>query len=113
MALFTKDSLETLRLRIDLVEALSPYMQFSRSGTSFKALCPFHDEKTPSFIVQRGDSHYHCYGCGEHGDAIQFLMNHQKMSFTEAVESLAEKFQVSLEQTEQSLEKGHNKTLLK
>ncbi len=103
MPIFTKESLEKLRERIDLVEVLSPYVQFTKAGAFFKACCPFHDEKTPSFMIQRGDSHYHCYGCGAHGDAIGFLMNHQKMSFLDAVESLAEKFQVSLEMVA-----GHN-----
>jgi len=77
-------------------------VKFSRQGSSFKALCPFHEEKTPSFIVQRGDSHYHCFGCGAHGDAIAFLMNFQKMSFVLAVEYLADRFQVYLKQEEKN-----------
>lgn len=97
MPMFTKESLERLRQKIDLVEVLSPYVPFSKAGAFFKACCPFHEEKTPSFMIQRGDDHYHCYGCGAHGDAIHFLMNHQKMSFLEAVEYLADRFQVSLE----------------
>ena len=70
MVIFTKESLDALKSKIDLVEALSPYIEFKRSGASFKALCPFHDEKTPSFMIQKGDTHYHCFGCGAHGDAI-------------------------------------------
>src|SRR5512147_2708524 len=100
MGTFSKDSLELLRSRIDLVEVLSPYLKLQRSGASYKALCPFHEEKSPSFIVQRGDSHYHCFGCGAHGDAIQFLMTHLKMSFLEAVENLAERFHVQLEEAQ-------------
>lgn len=98
--MFTQESLSELRQRIDLVEVLSSHLQMSRSGASFKALCPFHEEKTPSFIVHRGDSHYHCFGCGAHGDAIAFLMTHVRLSFAQAVESLAERFQVSLEKVE-------------
>ncbi|MBI5346211.1 MAG: DNA primase, partial [Chlamydiae bacterium] len=97
MGSFSKESLELLRQRIDLVEVLSPYVRFQRTGGYFKALCPFHEEKSPSFVVQRSDTHYHCFGCGAHGDAIAFLMNYQKMTFLEAVEHLAEKFQVHLE----------------
>ncbi|EKE21345.1 MAG: DNA primase, partial [uncultured bacterium] len=97
MKTYTKESLELLRSRIDLVEVLSPYVSFSKSGAYFKACCPFHEEKTPSFVVQRSDSHYHCFGCSAHGDAISFLMNYQKMSFAEAVEMLADKFGVGLE----------------
>ncbi|NGX41102.1 MAG: DNA primase [Candidatus Anoxychlamydiales bacterium] len=100
MKTYTKESLEGLRSRIDLIEVLSPYVDFSRSGSYFKARCPFHDEKTPSFVIARSDAHYHCYGCSAHGDAISFLMNHQKMSFTESVEYLADKFNVNLEMNE-------------
>jgi DNA primase len=114
MAIFNKESLEALRQRVDLVEVLSSYVELKRSGASYKGLCPFHDEKTPSFLIQKGDSHYHCFGCGAHGDAIQFLMNHQKMSFLEAVESLAQRFNVHLEKVEEKEgKKGPNKALLK
>lgn len=113
MPVFNKESLETLRQRVNLVEVLSSYVDLKRTGASYKGLCPFHDEKSPSFIVQKGDTHYHCFGCGAHGDSIQFLMAHQKMSFSEAVESLAQRFHVRLEQVDAVEEKGPNKALLK
>jgi DNA primase len=114
MGTFSRESLELLRSRIDLVEVLSPYMKLQRAGAAYKALCPFHDEKTPSFIIQRGDNHYHCFGCGAHGDAIQFLMTYLKMSFAEAVESLGQRFHVEIEEVEsESRPKGPSKILLK
>src|SRR5579872_6530243 len=115
MGTFSKDSLELLRSRIDLIEVLSPYLKLQRSGAAYKGLCPFHDEKTPSLIIQRGDSHYHCFGCGAHGDAIQFLMTHLRMSFVEAVEHLADRFQVPLEEVQggEDRPKGPPKALLK
>jgi DNA primase len=114
MPFFTKDSLETLRQRIDLVEVLTSHLDLKRAGSSYKALCPFHDEKSPSLVVQRGDTHYHCFGCGAHGDAIQFLMNYQNISFIDAVESLAQIFHVHLEEEDAGTEvKGPNKGLLK
>ncbi|MBS4163982.1 DNA primase [Candidatus Protochlamydia amoebophila] len=114
MPIFNKESLENLRQRVDLVEVLSSHIELKRSGASYKGLCPFHDEKSPSFIVQKGDSHYHCFGCGAHGDAIQFLMSHQKLSFAESVESLAQRFQVHLELVEDREEKkGVTKAFLK
>lgn len=114
MTIYSKESLEILRQRLDLVEVIAPYVDFKRSGASYKGCCPFHDEKTPSFMIQKGDSHYHCFGCGAHGDAIQFLMSHQKMPFVEAVEFLAQKFQVHLERVEEKdIVKGPNKILLK
>lgn len=100
MPFFTKESLEELRQKIDLVDLLSSHMELKRAGGSFKGLCPFHDEKSPSFVVQRGDQHYHCFGCGAHGDAIKFLMEYLRVSFSEAVETLAARFHVTLHYTE-------------
>lgn len=114
MATFSKESLETLRQRVDLVDVLSARMDLKKSGAAYKGLCPFHDEKTPSFSIQKGDKHYHCFGCGAHGDSIQFLMTHLKMSFMDAVESLAQRFNVPLQQVESAEEnKGPNKGALK
>ncbi len=111
--MYTTSSLDTLRQKIDLIEVLSSHLDLKRAGTSYKALCPFHEEKSPSFVVKRGDTHYHCFGCGAHGDAIAFLLQHMQMGFTEAVEYLAERFQVVLEKSNQAIETGPNKTLLK
>lgn len=114
MPIYTKESLETLRQRIDLTDVLSAHLDLKRSGASYKGLCPFHDEKTPSFMIQKGDSHYHCFGCGAHGDALQFLMTHLKLSFRDAVENLAQRFNVPLQLVEGSEEnKGPNKGALK
>lgn len=112
MALYTTESLDTLREKVDLIEVLSSHIQLKRSGATYKGLCPFHEEKTPSFMVQAGDTHYHCFGCGAHGDAIAFLMNHVKMSFVDAVESLAERFAVSLAKSEGE-KKGPDRVALK
>ncbi len=112
--MFTKESLQRLRERIDLVETLSSYIDLKRAGTSYKSVCPFHEEKSPSFLVKRGDTHYHCFGCGAHGDAIQFLMNYLHISFREAVETLAEKFHIILEeQKRKEEESGLSRELLK
>lgn len=114
MPLYTKESLESLRHKTDLVEVISSYVPLTRSGASYKGLCPFHDEKTPSFMIHKGDTHYHCFGCGAHGDAIHFLMAYQKMPFADAVQHLAEKFHVQLETVERQGEStGPNKKLLR
>lgn len=113
MPLYTKESLETLRQRINLIDVLDFHLDLKRSGASYKCLCPFHDEKSPSFVVQKGDTHFHCFGCGAHGDAIQFLMMHQRYSFTEAVESLADRFQVVLEVSDKEEKSGPNKGAIK
>ena len=92
MVRYTKESLDTLRQRIDVSDVISQHVELKRAGGAMKGLCPFHEERNPSFVVNRGDTHYHCFGCGAHGDAIQFLMQHLRVTFTEAVEQLAERF---------------------
>jgi DNA primase len=75
--------------RADIVEVLGRRIQLKKAGREFKACCPFHDEKTPSFTVSPAKGFYHCFGCGAHGTALGFLMDHDHLSFVEAVESLA------------------------
>lgn len=105
MVAYSRQSLELLRTKVDLVEILSSHIKMQKSGGYYKACCPFHQEKSPSFMVQRGDHHYHCFGCGAHGDAISFLTEYLKFSFQEAVEHLAEKFHVRLEKiTDQTID---------
>ena len=114
MGVYSNKSLELLRTKIDLVEVVSSYVDLKSFGNSYKGLCPFHDEKTPSFMIQKGESHYHCFGCGAHGDAIAFLMGYMKMSFVEAVETLAERFHVHLDQVQwEKKEEGLSKAKLK
>ena len=97
MNLYSKETLENLRQRVDLVELVSSYVPLKPAGRYYQGLCPFHEEKTPSFMIQKGDSHYHCFGCDAHGDAIAFLMDYSKLSFVEAVEALADRFHVPIE----------------
>ncbi len=114
MVRFSKQSLETLRSRIDLADVISQHIDLKRAGGSMKALCPFHEERSPSFVVNPGDTHYHCFGCGAHGDAIGFLMQHLRVSFSDAALMLAERFSVNLEQQDGSKDaKATNKARLK
>lgn len=112
MGLYLEESLDQLRAATDLVDVISSHIQLKRSGATYKALCPFHEEKTPSFQVQAGSSHYHCFGCGAHGDAIAFLMSHLNLTFVEAVESLADRCGVHLEKG-RGEKKGPDKGKLK
>ncbi len=105
MELYSRESFDDLREKVDLVEVVSPYVQLKSMGSSYKGLCPFHSEKSPSFVIQKGDSHYHCFGCGAHGDAITFLREHMNMSFTDAVHMLADRFHVSLQKGKKSEER--------
>src|SRR3954465_9815834 len=80
--------LEELRARILPASVVGRRVRLARSGRQWKGCCPFHGEKTPSFYVYE-DGHYHCFGCGAHGDAIGFVMQSEGASFAEAVERLA------------------------
>jgi DNA primase len=81
--------LDLLRERVLLSEIIRPYVKLTRKGREYQGLCPFHKEKTPSFSVKDDKRFYHCFGCGAHGDGVEFLMRHQGLGFLEAVETLA------------------------
>ena len=83
--------LEEIKYKIDIVEFLSDYVQLKKSGQNYKGLCPFHSEKTPSFMVSQAKQIFHCFGCGVGGDVISFLMKHENLSFSEAIRYTAKK----------------------
>ena len=87
--LIPQDFIDDLVARADVVEVIGRRIQLKKAGREFKACCPFHDEKTPSFTVSPNKGFYHCFGCGAHGTAVGFLMEFDHMSFVEAIESLA------------------------
>ncbi len=80
---------DQLLARTDIVDVVGNVVPLRKAGRDFQGLCPFHNEKTPSFTVSPEKQFYHCFGCGQHGSAIGFLMNHSGLSFTEAVQDLA------------------------
>lgn len=94
--MYTEESLDLLRQSIDIVEVISEHVSLKRNGATYKACCPFHFEKTPSFVVNTAGTYYHCFGCSAHGDAIDFLMKFLGYSFTEAALFLSKKFHVEL-----------------
>jgi DNA primase len=81
--------IDELISRADIVEIIGARVQLKKAGREYKACCPFHSEKTPSFWVSPDKQFYHCFGCGKHGTALGFLMDHDHMAFPEAVEELA------------------------
>ncbi len=81
--------LQELRDRLTLSDIIGSRVKVVRAGREYKACCPFHKEKTPSFTINNEKGFYHCFGCGAHGDAVSFRMQHDNMSFIEAVEDLA------------------------
>ena len=81
--------IQELLARIDVVEVVGRYVQLKKGGANFQGLCPFHNEKSPSFTVSQSKQFYHCFGCGVHGSAIGFLMEHLGLSYVEAIADLA------------------------
>ena len=82
--------IQDLLQRVDVVDVVGRYVQLKKAGANYSGLCPFHSEKSPSFSVSPSKQFYHCFGCGKNGDAIRFLMEHNGMSFIEAVQELAQ-----------------------
>ncbi len=95
--MITKDSIENLKTHLEVVDIISQFLELKKSGANFKACCPFHGEETPSFVVSPAKQIYHCFGCGVGGDSIKFVMEHEKLSYPEALEKLASMVNVSLE----------------
>jgi len=90
------DIVDQVKTGVDIVAVVSEYFPLKRAGRSFKALCPFHDEKTPSFTVSPERQAFHCFGCGAGGDVIAFVMRKEGLSFPEALRQLARRAGVSL-----------------
>jgi DNA primase len=97
MAQFTSDSIERVKDAADVVEVVSAYTDLRPSGTRFTGLCPFHDERTPSFSIDPAGKLYHCFGCGVGGDVIKFVEEKEGLSFPDAVEALADRYGVELQ----------------
>ena len=81
--------IDELTARADIVELIGSRVELKKAGREYRACCPFHNEKTPSFWVSPQKQFYHCFGCGAHGTALGFLMEYDKLSFPEAIEELA------------------------
>lgn len=97
--------IDQLLNRIDIVDLIDGYVPLKKAGANYKANCPFHGEKTPSFTVSPSKQFYHCFGCGENGTAISFLMNYDHMEFREAIEKLASNAGLEIPTEAQAFEK--------
>jgi DNA primase len=96
LALFPQRFIDDLRLQANIVQVVQEYVPLKRAGRTYKGLCPFHGEKTPSFHVDPEKGFFHCFGCGAGGDVFKFLELHEKLAFPDAVRMLAQKFGVAL-----------------
>ena len=102
MALFPQRFVDDLKQQADIVTVIQDYVSLRKTGATYKGLCPFHGEKTPSFHVNRDKGFFHCFGCGVGGDVFKFLELHEKIGFPEAVKQLAQRFGMPLPELEQS-----------
>jgi len=103
--MITQDSIEALKARLDVVDVVGSYVELKKAGMNYKSPCPFHDEKSPSFVVSPQKQIYHCFGCGAGGDSVKFVMEYEKLNYPEALEKLADSYNFTLSYTDNK----HNK----
>ena len=101
---YSEELIEEIRMKNDIVDVISNYVRLQKKGSSYFGLCPFHNEKSPSFSVSRDKQMYYCFGCGAGGTVFTFLMEYENYSFLEAVQYLAERVGVELPKEEYSKE---------
>ena len=108
---YSEDIIEQVRTENDIVEVIGDYVKLQKKGSSYFGLCPFHNEKSPSFSVSPNKQMYYCFGCGEGGNVISFLMKYENYTFIEAMEVLANRAGVELPKMEYSKEQRREKDL--
>jgi DNA primase len=117
VALFPQRFIDDLKQQADIVVVIQDYVSLKKTGATYKGLCPFHGEKTPSFHVNRDKGFFHCFGCNVGGDVFKFLELHEKIGFADSVKLLAQRFGAALPEMEESDEQRANsaerETLLK
>lgn len=111
MSLISDDKINQILQSSNIVDVIGEYVDLKRSGSSFKGLCPFHNEKTPSFTVDDKKQLFHCFGCGAGGDVVSFIMQKEGLSYPESLEFLAHKAGISIDYTEDPQVNNKNKEL--
>jgi len=96
-----QDFIDDLIERADVSEVIGKRVEIKKAGKEYKACCPFHNEKTPSFTVSPEKGFYHCFGCGAHGTALGFLMDYERLTFVEAIEELAKMVGIPVPKTKE------------
>src|SRR6202008_3599845 len=99
-----QETIQQILSRIDIIEIVGAFVKLKKRGTNYLGLCPFHNEKSPSFTVSPAKEIYKCFGCGRSGNTISFLMEHEKYSYVEALRWLAARYNVEVEEKELSPE---------
>ena len=112
MGRIPEDTIQTIRDRVDIVDLVGRHVTLKRAGRTWKGLCPFHQEKTPSFIVSPDRGTFHCFGCGEGGNAFAFLMRHENLTFPEAARSLAAELGIEIPESSRESDGGLSEKVL-
>jgi DNA primase len=107
-----RETIEEIRARNDIADVIGSYLPLRNAGGRFKALCPFHKEKSPSFVVSPDRQIYHCFGCGAGGDVIRFVQEYEKVDFMTALQMLADRIGLELKTEEGGAESGADRRLL-
>lgn len=102
--MITPTTIEQIKNHIDIIDVVGDYVKLKKRGANYLGLCPFHNEKTPSFTVSPAKELYKCFGCGKSGNTITFLMEHDKMTYVEALRWLANRYHIEVEETESTPE---------
>ena len=110
---YSEDIIEDVRMRNDIVEVISSYVKLQKKGSSYFGLCPFHNEKSPSFSVSPGKQMYYCFGCGAGGNVITFIMEYENYSFGEALQFLADRVGITLPKQELTQEEKRQEDVKK
>lgn len=105
--MISPNSIEQIKSRIDIIDVVGEYVKLKKRGANYLGNCPFHNEKTPSFTVSPTKEIYKCFGCGKSGNAITFLMEHDKLSYVESLKWLAKRYNIEIEETEQTPEQQY------
>lgn len=100
--MISPQTIQQITNRIDIIDVVGEFVKLKKRGTNYLGNCPFHNEKTPSFTVSPAKEIYKCFGCGKSGNTITFLMEHEKYSYVEALKWLAERYNITIEETETS-----------
>ena len=99
MARIPQETIDRIHDTADILDVVSRHVDLKKRGRNFFGLCPFHNEKTPSFSVAPDKGIYHCFGCGNGGNAVNFIMEFEKISFVEAIQELGDQFGVPVDFT--------------
>src|SRR5213083_3175055 len=98
--MISQNTIQEILSRIDIIDVVGSFVKLKKRGANYLGLCPFHNEKTPSFTVSPSKEIYKCFGCGRSGNSISFIMEHEKYSYVQALRWLAAKYNVEIAETE-------------